>query len=391
MRSCSRLGLPVLAAAALSNVARADFTFPNFTGAPVNPVANSSVLANGDLQLTPVATFMIGDAWHAVAQRLDTGFSTSFRYSIDGGSGADGLAFVIQPASNVLVGGYGGFLGQSAGVAGASVNFRSYQYNAAEVHASATDVDPLYGTPLASVPLDVRGVHDVRIDYFPGSLHVYFDGSSTPLLVAAIDLTNFGGASLLDPNGMAFIGFGAGTGGVTDDHRIQSWSFISGPGPGVPYCFGDGSGPACPCANNGFPGHGCENSAATGGARLAAEGTTSPDTLELGSSGELSTAPSIFLQGDASIAPVTFGDGLRCAGGTLKRLFVKVASGGTVAAPDFGAGDPTISQQSANLGDPIAPGSIRYYQVYYRDPDPTFCASPPGDSWNVSNGLRVMW
>ena len=391
MRSCSRLGLPLLAAAALSNVARGDFTITDFTGAPVNAVANSSVLANGDLQMTPIATFMIGDAWYAAAQHLEAGFSTSFRYSIDGGTGADGVAFVIQAASNVLVGNYGAFLGQSAGVAGASVNFRSYQYNIAQVHASATDVDPFSGAPLASVPLDVRGVHDVRIDYFPGTLSVYFDGASTPLLVAAIDLTNFGGASLLDPNGMAFIGFGSGTGSVTDDHRIISWSFHSASGAGQPYCFGDGSGPACPCGNNGLAAHGCENSATTGGARLAAIGTTSPDTLVLGSTGELPSALSIFLQGDAEIAPVGFGDGLRCAGGTLKRLFVKNASSGTATAPDFGAGDRTITQQSANLGDPIAPGSIRYYQVYYRDPVPTFCASPLGNSWNVSNGLRVTW
>ena len=33
----------------------------------------------------------------------------------------------------------------------------------------------------------------------------------------------------------------------------------------------------------------------------------------------------------------------------------------------------------------------RGYQVYYRDPDPTFCPAPAGSGFNVSNALRVSW
>jgi hypothetical protein len=46
---------------------------------------------------------------------------------------------------------------------------------------------------------------------------------------------------------------------------------------------------------------------------------------------------------------------------------------------------------SATLGDPIAAGSSRYYQTYYRDPDPNYCPPPFGDSWNLTNGLRIIW
>jgi hypothetical protein len=156
------------------------------------------------------------------------------------------------------------------------------------------------------------------------------------------------------------------------------------------FCFGDGSVAACPCGNTGLANRGCDNSAATGGAQLVATGTPSPDTLVLHSTGELPSALSIFLQGDALVsASAHFGDGLRCAGGNLKRLFVKNASGGGVIAP--APGDPSISAQSAALGDPIAPGSTRYYQTYYRDSNLTFCPAPQGDSWNVTNGVRVVW
>jgi hypothetical protein len=108
------------------------------------------------------------------------------------------------------------------------------------------------------------------------------------------------------------------------------------------------------------------------------------------SSGEKPTAFSIFLQGSALIAPVIFGDGLRCAGGTLKRLFyVEVASGGVATAPQ--GSDPPVSIRSAGLGDPIPMGATRHYQTYYRDPVPAFCPSPPGNTWNVSNALSAVW
>ena len=157
------------------------------------------------------------------------------------------------------------------------------------------------------------------------------------------------------------------------------------------FCFGDGSQfIPCPCGNTGLAGRGCENSASTGGAQLSASGSISPDTLVLTSSDELPHALSIVLQGDDRVQ-VGFGDGVRCAGGSLHRLFVKSASAGTVVAPDFGAGDLSLSARSAALGDVILPGDVRYYQVYYRDPSATFCAAPQGNTWNVGNGVEVFW
>jgi hypothetical protein len=128
----------------------------------------------------------------------------------------------------------------------------------------------------------------------------------------------------------------------------------------------------------------------TGGARLSSTGTTDPDTLVLTSTGELPSALSIFLQGDELTPHVmTFGDGLRCTGGTLLRLYAKNATGGVVQAPQ--GNEPTISHRSAALGDPLQSGSIRFYQTYYRDPNMAFCPSPSGGTFNVSSGLRVIW
>lgn len=157
------------------------------------------------------------------------------------------------------------------------------------------------------------------------------------------------------------------------------------------FCFGDGTGAPCPCGNDGAPGHGCQNSAATGGAILGFAGAASlsEDTLVLTSAGELPSALSIFLQGSVPISPASYGDGLRCVGGALKRLYVKSAAGGVVSAPQ--GGDPSISSRSAALGNVIPPGASRFYQTYYRDPSGSFCPNPPGNTWNVSSGIEAVW
>jgi len=154
-------------------------------------------------------------------------------------------------------------------------------------------------------------------------------------------------------------------------------------------CFGDGIVAGCPCNHSGLTGHGCMNSANTGGAVLTVSGTTHPDTILLQASDEPPSALTIFLQGNASVTPVAFGDGLRCAGGTLRRLYVKNASSGVALAPALG--DPTVSQRAAALGDLLDPGSRRYYQTYYRDPYTSYCPPPQGANFNSSTMRKITW
>ena len=180
---------------------------------------------------------------------------------------------------------------------------------------------------------------------------------------------------------------------VPGDTNIAADVFVRdlGATPILAGCFGDGSGAACPCGNAGAPGRGCENSGSTGGALLSASGAPalSSDTLLLGVTGELPSSPTILLQGTEAVAPTPFGDGLRCAGGQLRRLYVFAATGGGLTIPQ--PGDPSISARSAELGDPIPLGATRHYQTYYRDPDAVFCPPPAGSSWNASNALSAVW
>ena len=222
---------------------------------------------------------------------------------------------------------------------------------------------------------------------------VRWDGASWSALGSGINnqLSNFVRALASFDSGAGSSLFAGGSFTIAAgfaSSRIASWRSCASPVD--TFCFGDGSVEMCPCSSLGLPGRGCNNSQNTGGARLDANGTTIPDTLVLHATAELPTALTIFLQGDV-LAPgsLPFGDGMRCFVGNLRQLYKKNASGGSVSAP--GAGDFSITAQSAAMGDPIASGDVRFYMTYYRDPNPTYCPAPAGSTFNSGNAVRVVW
>jgi Tol biopolymer transport system component len=150
----------------------------------------------------------------------------------------------------------------------------------------------------------------------------------------------------------------------------------------------------CPCSNPpSGPGAGCNNSSATGGAILSASGGASVgfDSLLFTTSGEKPSALSIVLQGNLLIAPgAVYGQGVRCVGGALKRLYTKSASGGSITAPQLSAGDLSVSARSAATGDPILSGESRWYLVYYRDPT-VLGGCPSTSTFNATQTGEVIW
>jgi hypothetical protein len=71
-------------------------------------------------------------------------------------------------------------------------------------------------------------------------------------------------------------------------------------------------------------------------------------------------------------------------------LYTKTASAGAIVAPDFGAGDATVSARSSALGDAIQAGESRWYLVYYRDPN-VLGGCPSGSTFNATQTLRIDW
>jgi hypothetical protein len=151
---------------------------------------------------------------------------------------------------------------------------------------------------------------------------------------------------------------------------------------GTPFCFGTGGAFACPCGNNSATGsqQGCLNSTGQGG-KLTGTGQTkvSSDALVLHASNMIQGV-CVYLQGDA-VTQAPFGDGLRCASGQLIRLATVSIAGASSSYP--AAGDPAISVK----GHVPATGGVRYYQVYYRNPN----GSPCGTLFNITSGVSVIW
>lgn len=166
---------------------------------------------------------------------------------------------------------------------------------------------------------------------------------------------------------------------------LQAWLQDGQLGPvpstGTSYCFGDGSTTPCPCNNHGLSFAGCAHVASSLGARLVGRGTASlaADTLLLEAT-RLPDSSALFLQGTLQQA-IAFGDGLLCLSGTLVRLGTRIPSGGLAQFP--GPGDSAISVRGAVP----APGSLRHYQVLFRNPG-LYC-QPANQS--LSNALSIVW
>jgi hypothetical protein len=186
---------------------------------------------------------------------------------------------------------------------------------------------------------------------------------------------------LLTTGGILSSGLQLGTGfGVStyDDARFDDW-VVRGREPGTAYCHGVVG--ACPCGNAGGSQAGCANSQGLG-AVLSASGEASvgADTVVLSVAGAPPATPGLFF-GAAQAAsevggPFLFGDGLRCASGSVVRLGVTF----TDAAGSAG------TSGSLSVLEGLAPGVTRHYQFWYRDP-----AGPCGQGFNTSNAYAIAW
>jgi hypothetical protein len=91
----------------------------------------------------------------------------------------------------------------------------------------------------------------------------------------------------------------------------------------------------------------------------------------------------LFFQGNNAINGgngITFGDGLRCCGGGVKRLQVRFMNSSGSAS----------STATISLAGATAVGDSRCYQGWYRDPAGTG-GSPCSSYFNLTNALSLTW
>jgi hypothetical protein len=217
----------------------------------------------------------------------------------------------------------------------------------------------------------------------PGVLSSVFSGSGTvDFTISALDSSSATGGGNLSL--------------VFQDHdTLQVAIAYTYCAPGSDFCAPGLHGViSCPCANPQQPASsikGCNNSASTGGAVLLSGGIASlaADTVVFSTTGETPNATTVFLQGNASLpSGLVFGQGVRCTGGSLERLYVKAASSGAASAPS--GTDPSVSARSSALGDTITAGTHRYYNAYYRD-STVLGGCPSTSTFNTTQGQDVLW
>jgi len=91
----------------------------------------------------------------------------------------------------------------------------------------------------------------------------------------------------------------------------------------------------------------------------------------------------LYFQGTSQTsggAGSVFGDGLRCAGGSIVRLKSKLNAGGSSAYP-------TGSDQPISLRGSDHAGDVRTYQCWYRNAA-AFCTP---STFNLTNGIQAVW
>lgn len=152
------------------------------------------------------------------------------------------------------------------------------------------------------------------------------------------------------------------------------------PGDGTPYCFGDGTGNACPCANDGEAGEGCANSTGRGGLLYNFGGSSigAQDT-SMYCIGLPKNSVALYFMGSAQAgggSGIPVFDGLVCVGGLTRRFPLQSTGIGGVADNL----DPAT--QFSNL---IVPSSTWNFTVWYRDP----AGVPCGTNANFSNALTI--
>jgi hypothetical protein len=196
-------------------------------------------------------------------------------------------------------------------------------------------------------------------------------GNAGPVDFMNLGVNTFAPGSLTTTSSVAFL---------TEADTISTFT-------GTVFCNGDGVAPhtACPCGNNSptVDDVGCLSSLGVGG-KLRAMGSPSiaADSVVLQGS-QMPNSTVLYFQGvnqQNGGNGTVFGDGLRCAGGSIMRLGSIVNVGGASTYPSG-------AQASVSVKGGIVSPVTRTYQGWYRNAA-AFCLP---STFNLTNGIEIVW
>ena len=214
----------------------------------LNDSANIPLPGNAErLRLTPDVTGRNGAAWFGKRVPVSQGFDTTFFFHLNKPLntqiGADGLSFVVQdsPLGNgalpdekglaaralaVQIDSY--FISSEGDPSAASVRVRNGATTVAGSTVNLVNYPGITINTAITPPTLTSGYsaapHKVRVSYVPGALNVWFDDVKI-ITDLSVDLSLIGA---VNAEGKAWVGFGARTGGISQNTDITSWFMSTG-------------------------------------------------------------------------------------------------------------------------------------------------------------------
>ncbi len=212
---------------------------------------NNATISNGSLVLTPDTTSKAGIGVYGTPLPVDNGVQITFSYTASGGTGADGIAFLVLDPSQVTSpsaitpGGYGGGLGYAddsqAGITGGVLGIGFDTYG----NFSGPDKGPQTGTGRAPNSVAIRGAGNASTTGYSLLDSTAFTPGIDGSRIAKVTLIPSGSNTIISvaistDNGATFTtvisslsvaqalpstvyyGFSASTGGQTDLHQINT-------------------------------------------------------------------------------------------------------------------------------------------------------------------------
>ena len=185
-------------------------------------------ITNNVLVITDGGGGEASSAFYTNAQYVGGTWNASFVYNSHGG-GADGTAFILQTTNPAALGGGGGDLGYTNGIAGNSLAFEINLYNGNNETigiAFATNAT-VRNYQATSTNVNVAGTNDilVNLNWSTGVMAVVMTDLKTSLSYS----TNytFGPISSVLGGNLAYVGFSGGDGGATSTQTVRDFQFHS--------------------------------------------------------------------------------------------------------------------------------------------------------------------
>ena len=210
------------------------FAYEDFSSIEGLVLQSDAQVISKRLRISPSSFEKHGEVWFTQQVYVNNGFTTTFQFQITQlvGGGADALAFVVQ---NSLEGANWSskFYYIPNSVVVELDTFHNYQLNDPnDNHISVQSLgtgpnsahhDYSLGSTTSIPNMSDGNVHTVKIDYMPGTMKIYMDNLSTPVLTVAIDL-----AKKINLNqGKAWVGLCAFGDAAYENHDLLNWFFKS--------------------------------------------------------------------------------------------------------------------------------------------------------------------